>query len=58
MIQASGIKDFDYKSNKDLQLSLNRVDKADDPFFNKLLESRAWATDVCMLFLTWFSSKS
>ena len=33
--QASGVKDFTYGNNKELQDSLNKVEKADDPFFNR-----------------------
>ena len=35
MAQASGVKDFSYSDNKELQDSLNKVEKTDDPFFNR-----------------------
>jgi len=37
LLEASGIEDFRYKSNKALQKSLDSVEKADDPFFNRLV---------------------
>ena len=55
--QASGIEDFRYKSNKALQKSLDSVEKADDPFFNRTgsavgvgggeLGSWGWSSFTC-----------
>ena len=35
LLEASGIKNFDYGSNKELQKSLDKVEKKEDPFFNR-----------------------
>ncbi|CAE7459526.1 RRP44A [Symbiodinium sp. CCMP2592] len=37
LLDAYGIKDFKHATNKELQKSLDTVDKPDDPFFNRLV---------------------
>ena len=39
LLEVSGVKDFTYGNNKELQNSLNKVEKADDPFFNRRQKS-------------------
>ncbi|CAE7216667.1 DIS3, partial [Symbiodinium pilosum] len=51
LLAAYGIKDFESGSNKELQYSLDHVDKPDDPFFNRLV--RIMSTR-CMDFARYF----